>query len=58
MHFQGGNSLKDWEDIMNDLRYLFRYEDRLINEEWMTASEFLEEFFNIVRRASDLLDKK
>lgn len=57
MHSINEDSLNDWEEILNDFRFLFRYEDQLINENWMTASEFLEEFYDTVERAARLLRK-
>lgn len=34
--------LKALEDLTNNLRFLFRYEEQLIQEGWYTESEFLQ----------------
>lgn len=34
--------LKAREDMLNELRFLFRNEDQLIKEGWLTESEFFE----------------
>lgn len=34
--------LKALEDLTDNLRFLFRYEEQLIQEGWYTESEFLE----------------
>ncbi len=36
------NELKALEDLTDNLRFLFRYEEQLIQEGWYTESEFLE----------------
>lgn len=52
------NSLKDWEELFEDFRFLFRYGDQLVEEGWMNSAEFLEEFFSLIARATRLLNKK
>lgn len=34
--------LKTLEDLTDNLRFLFRYEEQLIQEGWYTESEFLQ----------------
>lgn len=34
--------LKTREDMLNELRFLFRNEDQLIKEGWLSESEFFE----------------
>ena len=36
------NELKALEDLTDNLRFLFRYEEQLIQEGWYTESEFLQ----------------
>ena len=36
------NELKSLEDLTENLRFLFRYEEQLIQEGWYTELEFLE----------------
>lgn len=42
------DSLKDWENILNEFRFLFRNEKWLIETGRLTESEFLEKFFDLV----------
>lgn len=42
------DSLKDWENILNEFRFLFRNEKWLIETGRLTESEFFEKFFDLV----------
>lgn len=52
------NSLKDWEDILNKFRYLFRNEKTLLSSGRLTESEYLEEFFFAVFDAIEKYSEK
>ena len=51
------NSLKDWEDILNKFRYLFRNEKSLIQSGRLTESEFLEDFLFAVLEACEKMSE-
>ena len=51
------NSLKDWEDILNKFRYLFRNEKSLIQSGRLTESEFLEDFLLAVLEACEKMSE-
>ena len=40
--FDTFEELKALEDLTDNLRFLFRYEEQLIQEGWYTESEFLQ----------------
>ena len=43
--------LKAREEMLNELRFLFRNEDQLIKEGWLSESEFFETVVEIVLEA-------
>jgi hypothetical protein len=51
------NSLKDWEDILNKFRYLFRNEKSLIQSGRLTESEILEDFLFAVLEACEKMSE-
>lgn len=46
------HSLKDWEETLDDFRFLFRYEKELLAGGFYSESEFLEAFLEAVERAA------
>jgi len=52
------HSLKDWEDALNDFRFLFRHEQELLAGGFYTESEFLEAFFEAVEHAAKRMRKR
>ncbi len=45
------DSLNDWEDTLNEFRFLFRYEEDLLKGGWYSESEFLEVFIEAIKKA-------
>lgn len=51
-------SLKDWEETLDDFRFLFRYEEKLLAGGFYTESEFLEAFLEAVEHAAKRLPER
>lgn len=49
--------LKDREELLNELRLFFRYEEMLIREGWYSESDFMKAIERIIRDYSILLLK-
>lgn len=52
------HSLKDWEDTLDDFRFLFRYEKELLAGGFYSESEFLEAFMVAVERAARQMPRR
>lgn len=50
--------LNDRVELLNELRFYFRYEQQLLEEEWMSESDFLEIVEEIIREYSAALDSE
>lgn len=46
--------LNDREDLLNYLRFLLRYENELIEDEWYSKSDFFEEVDKTINRLAEL----
>lgn len=49
--FKFVKGLKAREEMLNELRFLFRNEDQLIKEGWLSESEFFDNVVEIVLEA-------
>lgn len=49
--------LKDREEIFNELKSLFRYEDQLLSGGWYSKSDFVEAVYKLVLELAETLQQ-
>lgn len=49
--------LKDREEIFNELKSLFRYEDQLLSGGWYSTSDFVEAVYKLVLELAETLQQ-
>lgn len=49
---------KDWEEMLDYLRFLFRNEKELIEDGWFSESEFFDEVYSTVILLAEELNKE
>ncbi len=52
------DGLNDREEMLDYLRFLFRNEKELIEDEWFSESEFLEQVYSTVMMLANNLEKE
>ena len=52
------DGLNDREEMLDYLRFLFRNDQELIEDEWFSESEFLEQVYSTVMMLANNLEKE